>query len=509
MNKTFNDAANTLIGVSLHETVGRFGSASAEFLKGLRGVDQQTGQVFNRNLRDIAKARINPDYAEHNIAQQAGYAAEVVKTSRENAEHIINRSGTRVSRTEDVPGYGANHTHFDHVELFEDKVVAGSHSQMKFVNDPVDLMRKIAEGEGGSKKDLSRYLEADWLDLPSEQVEQAKQVCRERAADLRNQAERVAANGDEALAARLRQKADNYDRLEGKVRDAGFSREQARDYRLEPELQTLKDIGRVSHRAGLEGARFGAAIGGSISLVTNLVALHSGDKALSQAASDVALETVQSAGIGYATAFAGATIKGFMQQSSSAHLRSLSSTSLPTLAVSISLALGNTVSRYAGGEIDEQQMLEEVGATAYGMLSSTVFSAVGQVVIPIPVVGAMVGSMVGYTVSNLFYQSFLQALHQQRATREHYLFIREKCEAAREVAQSYRLRIETLISHKTEAFGADCSVLIAALAGCDDLDADVFAQRINDFAAQLGTKLQFASRKEFDTFMASDEPLTL
>ncbi|MNO03736.1 hypothetical protein D3C81_2245240 [compost metagenome] len=66
-----------------------------------------------------------------------------------------------------------------------------------------------------------------------------------------------------------------------------------------------------------------------------------------------------------------------------------------------------------------------------------------------------------------------------------------------------------MISHKTDAFGADCRVLTAALAGFDDLDADVFAQRINDFAAQLGAKLQFASRKEFDTFMASDEPLTL
>ncbi|QXI36706.1 hypothetical protein [Pseudomonas xantholysinigenes] len=509
MNKTLNDTTNTVIGVSLYETVGRFGSASAEFLKGLRGIDQETGQVFNRNLRDIAKGGIHPDYADNNLAQQAGYAAEVVKTSRDNAEHIINRSAKRVSRTEDVEGYGNNHNRFDHVERIDGKVVAGSHSQMKFVNDPVDLMRKIAEGEGGGKKDLSRYLEADWLDLPSDQVETARAACRQRAAQLREQAERVAAQGDDALAARLRQKADNYAALEGKVRDAGFSRDEARAYRLDPEFETLKDIGRVSHRAGLEGAKFGAAIGGCIGLVTNLVALHSGDKSLSQAAGDVALDTLQGAGLGYATAFAGSALKGFMQQSASAHLRSLSRTSLPSLAVSISLSLGKTVSRYARGDIDEQAMLEEVGATAYGMLSSTVFSAVGQVVIPIPVAGAMIGSMVGYTVSNLFYQSFLDALAQEREAHEHYLFIRDKCAAAREVAQDYRLRMEALISQKRDAFGADCAELSSALASCDDLHADQFAQRIDAFAAQLGVKLHFASRGEFDVFMASDDALVL
>ena len=509
MTKQSENTTNTLIGISLYETVTRFGSASAEFLKGLRGIDNETKMRFNRSLERVAKSKVHPDHRKANLYQQAGYAAEVVKVSRDNAEHIMNRSKVRVSRTEDVSGYGNNNTKFDHVELINGEVAKNSHSQMKFVVDPAELMKNIAEGHGGTKKDFSRYLEADWLDLPSEQVKCAKRVCRENAKSLYSQADSVEKQGKDELAANLRRRAQNYETLEGKIRDSGITRGEALGYRLNPKWEIAKDIAHTSHRAGMEGAKFGAAIGGSISLITNIITLYAGDKKLAEAANDIALTAVKSAGLGYSTAFIGSAVKGFMQQSTSAYTRSLASTSLPSLAVSVSLAMGNAIKRYATSEINETQLLEEVGATAYGMMSSTVLSAAGQVVIPIPFIGAIVGGMVGYTLSNLFYQSYLTVLREQKAAHEEYLFIREKCEAARAIAQTYGAELEEVFSQKIERFELASQQLTELLTSSHKFNGDQFAVSINVFAEQLGHDLGFASQREFDDFMMSTEDFKL
>jgi len=94
-----NDVISSGTALSTHEVVGRFGEANAEFIKGYRGMDNQTGQRLSKGLAGIAKSRVNGNPAEavKNIKQQAGYSAEVAATSRDNAEAIINRSDIRVS----------------------------------------------------------------------------------------------------------------------------------------------------------------------------------------------------------------------------------------------------------------------------------------------------------------------------------------------------------------------------------------------------------------------------
>ena len=44
MTKSTLDITNTAISGGIFETVSRYGDAGAEFLKGLRGIDAQTGQ---------------------------------------------------------------------------------------------------------------------------------------------------------------------------------------------------------------------------------------------------------------------------------------------------------------------------------------------------------------------------------------------------------------------------------------------------------------------------------
>ena len=95
-----------------------------------------------------------------------------------------------------------------------------------------------------------------------------------------------------------------------------------------------------------------------------------------------------------------------MAQSANEVVRNLSKTALPAMIVSACLATSKSVASYAKGEIDESTLMQEMGISVTGMLSSSAFATIGQIAIPIPVLGGLIGGMIGYALTNTFYQSF-------------------------------------------------------------------------------------------------------
>lgn len=510
--KSFSQQKNNLsikdviTSSAMHELIQRYGEAGRQFLIGLIGVDQTTGQVFDRSLLKVSTGKLNPNYRDQNIKQQAGYAAEINSVSRRNAEAIINREPNRYARSEDIARYGKNHKVVDIIELVNGE--ARSTSQMKFVTDGEVLLKKIARGEGGGKTDLSRYLDADRLEVPTEQVENMKEFCRKKAKALKEQAERLQLEDKSKLAERLHKQSDNYKKLEEKITDSGLTTEEAIQYRLNPRWETTKDIASVSHRAGVEGARFGAAIGGTISLVSNIIAVHAGEKELSDAILDTTKNTVISGAVGYSAAFSGSALKSFMQQSSSAVTRGLSKTGLPAMIVSTCLAAVQSIKKYAKGEINEEELAHEVGLTTSGMLSASMFTTVGQFAIPIPVLGAIIGGMVGYTLTNTFYQSFFEVLKEAKLSAEHRKIIEMQCLAARIVAQEYEEAIKNLFNQKLIDINQESKAMFAVL-GNPEISADDFCAGMNQFANMLGKKISINNMAELDDAMSSNNPLSI
>lgn len=426
--------------------------------------------------------------------------------SKRNAEAIINGERNRFVRSEDLVGYGKNHNVVDVVELLDNQEI--STSQMKFVGDCENLLRKIAKGEGGGKNDLSRYLKVDKLELPTEQVEQAKQICREQVNNLKEQANKARQQGNDGLAKKLEKQAENYKQLEGKISDSGLTTEQAIAYRQNPDWETFKDIANVSHRAGVEGAKFGAVIGGSISLVSNIIACHSGKKEFGEAVIDTGTNTLKSAGVGYATAYSGSFVKTYMQQSTNATLRSLSSTALPAMIVSACLSTSKSIHRYARGEIDAEVLAQEIGVSVTGTMSSAMFAAIGQVAIPIPVLGGLIGGMVGYVLTNTFYQSFFDVLKDKKIAREQRILIEMQCNTAKILAEQYRIAIQDIFEQKSIGLDNQTKKLFATFNN-NNISADEFCKNINEFAKFLGKDLPIKNLQELDRVMLSDDPLII
>ncbi|HDR9495834.1 hypothetical protein [Burkholderia stabilis] len=502
---TSKDIFRAGISLASDETVRRYGSAGAEFVKGYRGVDNETGQKFAKGLADIAKHKVNSDPLEaaKNIKQQAGFSAEVAATSRDNAEAVISGSGVRTTRSDDLAAFGRNHNVVDRVQLLDGQIIEGSQAQMKFVGDRNDLFSKIAREDGK----FARYRGVK-LELPSEQYDGAQAYCQKRAEQLRNNAQAAEAKGKPDVAAKLRREAENYETLGENVRDSGLTTEQAIFYREHPELATILDIARTSHRAGMEGAKYGAVIGGTISVLKNTFAVAQKRASLGDAALEVAKDVGKAGALGYGTAFVGAATKSVMQQSGHAGVRALANTSVPTLAVTACLSLGVSIKRYVHGEISESEFLVEVGEKGAGMLSSGMFAALGQIAIPIPFVGAAVGGMVGYTLSSMFYQSAVEASRAAELSRKNLARTREIAARAHACLAQERIALETFYAEEMPRLLEETRGLIRAVdAGHES--ADELAAAVNRFAELLGRELPYASQQEFDSFMASDMPLKL
>ncbi len=511
------DLLNISISSGLYENNQLYGEASAEFIKGLRGIDSQTGKVFDRSLSKISEYSTGnnfekPSYLEAifglseksitpTIKAQAGFSAEVASVSRKNAEAIIEGSKNRFSRSEDIAKYGKNHSVIDIIELFGDLEI--STSQMKFVTNMEGLLKKIAQGEGGGKNDLSRYLSVDKLEVPTDQVESMKKICREQAESFLKQAEAIEKRGDIELAKKLRRNANNYKILESKISDAGLTTEQAIEYRLFPRIATAKDIARMSHRAGIEGAKFGLAIGGSIALVTNIIAFCYDDKEFSEAIFDTVSKTAMSAGVGYITGFSGSAITAFMQQSKHSITRDLSKTNLPSMVVSTCLSTAQFIKKFINNEITGSELLEQLGQTTTSNLASASFSTISQMLIPVPVLGSIIGGMIGYTLSNIFYQSCLDALKATKKSEEDFLLIKMKCEAAKQASNQYEIKMDEIFSKKISQIDNETIVFFEKLKTIHSKSADEYFDTLNDFASVFGKSLTLKNMQEFDDAMLS------
>ena len=294
------------------------------------------------------------------------------------------------------------------------------------------------------------------------------------------------------------------------LRKSNVSNKEALEARLRPALSTAKDIARISNRAGLQAAKSGAIVGGGISFIRNSVSVIRGEKSLEEATGEVVGDTAKATGLGYATGFTGSIIKGCMQNASSNYLQALSKTNLPATIVAAALQTGKTLKKYANNEIDGVECLTELGENGTGMLASAAGAAIGQAIIPIPVVGSIVGGMVGYAMATAYYNSLVTTLTEAKLAHEDRLLIEKECEEAIACMRQYRNDIESAtqdyLSDHIQVFQKAVSIMKTA-ANCSSVDD--FVVGANMITEKLGGIPQFRTKAEFESLMEKPESFKL
>ncbi|GHU15261.1 hypothetical protein FACS1894163_01360 [Spirochaetia bacterium] len=550
---------NAGLAGAAEEVVQRFGAANKEHLVAYGGVDNEAGQILTKSIKEESRRyyeqakKIKQTVSDkeqagkllhQNLKSHAGFAAEIDDVALENSENIISKNPTRRIRMDDLSpekGGQVNHPLYDHVDIDKNgNPIKGTESQMKIKGENADealdkMMEKGKLGKDGKFKN-EKYIDNDVkMKVQKDFADEIKnQKIPERIKSLEEQVKALEGMpGKEQDLQNAKRQIEKLKTLEKNIEASNVTNEGSKENITSPEIATAKKIANISHRAGVEAAKSGAAMAGGMSLVRNIVAIAKGDKEADEAALAVVKDTGTGAAVSYATAFAGSALKGGMQNAGNSTLRSLSKTNLPAQIVTASIDVGKTMTKYFRGDIDGVECLNELGEKGTGMVASTVmggagaaaataafgktfemtFGSIGTVVIPIPVVGTLIGSAVGYTLGTLLYSNLLVAaeiLKEAKLAHEERIRIEAECAEAIAMIREYRAEMEKVISEylcdHMEAFHVAFNDIKSALAIGD---VDGFIGGANSITKKLGGTTQFNTFNEFDTFMQSSEAFKL
>lgn len=499
------------------ETVQRFGSAIKEHLAAYAGDREKPADGNSRppkTLKSIAETPTSNEFREQNIAQQAGFSAEVESAARKNADNIIAGKDTRFKRYDDVK-HVSNDPIVDIVEVDDlGKPIIGSEAQMKFVgSSPKELLNALKSKEYAKYRDAGVIMDIpdDYYDvLMGDGPDGINEQIRKRQVKL--DGDRLTGkNSPESI----QQQIDDLKQIKKSLRKSGLTKSEALYAREHPKRMVAKDVAKVANKAGLQQARNGALIGGGVSLIRNMVACINGSIEPAEAARNVGVDAGLAAAFGYVTAFSGAAIKGAMQNASSEYLRSLPRTNVAATMVSTVTDVSKVVALYCRGEITGAACIERLGQQGMGQLGGVMGVAVAMAAIPadsafMAVMVGMAGSTLGYAAAVAIYEELSTALHDYELAKEERIRVERECAEAVELIRQYRRDmsrdVENYLATRDElcnrAFDAMDQALISN-------DIDGYLAGNAEIQESLGYLPRFRTQQEFDDLMAADDNFVL
>lgn len=491
----------------------RYGDAIKGHLVAYNGIDNENGIKLHDSLKSISQHKINPDYKYSNMKQRAGYAAEVKETARVNAERAIKGDPTRKVRTDDLGK--VNDQRVDHYDVDKNgQIIEGSGSQMKFVGKtPEEAFDKLR-----SKK-YDKYFESDnKMVVPSDQYDGIIKAADKQLEKLHKQLESQTEKGNPEQIEKIKQQIERCEKIKKNVRKSTVSTKGAGSAAAHPFLSTAGDVIKIANRAGLESAAVGAGVGGTVSLVKNLVACIKGDKESEEAAKDVAKDTAGAAGTAYVSGAGGALIKGFAQHSSKAAIRNFANSplNLPGTIATFTVNSAKKIYAYFDGKITGEECVNQLQEDSIGTIgamygSCYVAGLFGTGVNAVSLFAGMAGGMIGYAVASACYSALSYIFEKDaRLAREERIRVEQECEQHIALIKAYRSQLNDMINQylkdKMEVFNDSFDAIKNSL--CIG-DIDGFIAGSNKITEALGGQVQYSDKKGFDTLMNSNKAFEL
>ena len=180
--------------------------------------------------------------------------------------------------------------------------------------------------------------------------------------------------------------------------------------------KAMTDIGEVygsAHETGVKSGLVAAGITLAVSTVDNVSAYIDGEITAEEMVVDIVTETATAGVIEYGSELISATVSHAMSKSSSALIQKVAGSSLPAAVVSFAVESYDSVSAYAQGEIDAEELAYELGenaaSVAGAMKGASIGAAIGSVAGPVgTVAGSIVGGVVGAVVATEMYATAVE-----------------------------------------------------------------------------------------------------
>ncbi len=497
--------------------VGSTGEESALYAS----TNREHLSVLDR-LEEISKRKINPNYINQNINQQAGYSAEIKEQARVNAHNILAKKGERIVQYDDLsskqktqvkkffPNHATpskNHELVDYVSVDEKgNVIPGTLTQSKFVGrNGEECFKKLLS------KDYEKYFKnGAKMKIARNHYGDFQRAVNTRIKSLESQIAKQKGLGDFQKAAHLDEKLQKCKTIKAHTRPASATKREAIEARLNPKLSTAKDVTSVSHQAGMNAAQTGALIGGGVSLVTNVWECFANGKDPKKAIKHTAIATLKGGVLSYGSAFASSFLGGWMQSSTNKIIQSLGKGSVPAMIVGAGVANCKVFIDYFRGKIDETELLKQLGKANTTLVSSGAMAVAGQALIPIPVVGALIGGFVGAILSETCFNALLKAREEAKLARQRRIEIEKECREIIKLLEAYQNQFKEVFEqyfHETTKFFNQSfdELERASYAG----DADLAIGVNNKIQERLGQKALFNNKQECWELITSNKEIEI
>ncbi|WRA85674.1 hypothetical protein FE339_02805 [Helicobacter pylori] len=473
-------------------------------------------------LEEISKRKINPNYTNQNINQQAGYSAEIKEQAHVNANNILAGKMGRLRQYDDLsstqkaqigerfPDYATpskNHEIVDYISVDKKgNVIPGTLTQSKFVGrNGAECFEKFLS------KDYEKYFEnGAKMKIARNHYGDFQRAVNTRIKSLESQIAKQKGLGDFQKAAHLEEKRQYCKTIKAHTRPASATKGEAIEARLNPKLSTAKDVASVSHQAGMNAMQTGALIGGGVSLVTNVYECVANGKDPIKAIKHTAIATLKGGALSYGSAFASFSLEGWMQSSANKVIQSLGKGSLPAMFVGVCVANATVLTRYFSGKIDGTELLKQLVKANTTLVSSGAMAFAGQALIPIPVVGALIGGFVGAILSETFFNAFLKAREEAKLARQRRIEIEKECREIIKLLEIYQNQFKEVFEryfHETTKFFNQSSDELERVLYAGDADLAIGVN--NKIQERLGQKPLFNNTQEFWELITSNKDIRM
>lgn len=379
------------------------------------GVDLGDGNN-TLGLQEICDWSRNDLLYDQSLCQHAGFAAEVIGTTKENLAAKLEGTGVTTYRADDLPElYQKNDQYVDKIRVNQNGEII-DRIQVKFVGkNAKECLSKMM-----SKK-YDKYFEdgkINKMEVPKDFYDDMKQLIPKKIDELEKQLQSVKEQGKTEVAQRIEAKIERYKKVDQMLEKSTVTKAEAKYAVEHPKRYAAKllakDTFMDSHKKGLDSAAFAASLTAAVSTVDNVSKYMDGEITAQEAFVDVAKDTGTAAGMAYGTAFVSTAVTHLMSESGHQMLSSLGNAGVPAAVVSFGVQSYDSIMDYATGTIDGNQLAYDLAENAAEIGGGIAGSAFAGAVVGSVVPGAgtlvgfgagMVGGMVGCAVASEAYAS--------------------------------------------------------------------------------------------------------
>ena len=261
----------------------------------------------------------------------------------------------------------------------------------------------------------------------------------------------------------------------------------------------------TAHDAGKTASKNAGVTALTMSGIFNLVSVIKGEKSGKDALVDVVYDGGKAAITGYALGGGLTVLSHTLSCSSSQFIQGLVSSNVPAEVITAVLMTGDTLIKWGSGDITTQECMIQLGAKGVNITTTGCAMAVGQTLIPIPIIGAAVGALVGSILTSSYYNNLINDLRTKKLEHQERLQIISECNAVAEQTKAFRNELVAFLnSYFMEYRTCFDDALSKIQLSYQMSDADGVISGANEITLKLGGQVYYNSVDEFSTFLDND-----